>query len=422
MYFHAFYPVGLNLPLRRRPWLSFLLLGSMAVTFLWWRYAPHALAIRPVDLVFWPGNRAPATVLTAVFLHGDWLHLIGNLVYLWVFAPPLEDRLGPGRFLLVFLMLGAAGNLAHGALAVSGWFGAQATGVLGASGAISGLLGIALTRLAFARVVVAYWIFAPLQGQNRAGRRELALPVAVLAWLLLQITNAAVAPITGTGVSYGAHFGGFLLGLVLGWGLGLGREGRAESSLVRARQHLERGEAFAAMGAYGEYLAVTPGDLAAQREYARAEVMAGQDRSAVARLKGVYEIQRQRGDVDAALDVYLEGRRLLPGLGLTAGEIVELARHLETKADRQGALQAYQDLLAVGPQHRSAPRAWVRIVMLLHDDPRRSEETQQWLQRAWAALPPGAWRDFLADAFNLAADRRGELAAGPAGCSAAPGS
>ena len=64
MYFYAFYPIGLDLTLKRRPWLSWTIIASMVVTFLWQQYAPYRLPVLPQELVFWPGNGAPLTVKT----------------------------------------------------------------------------------------------------------------------------------------------------------------------------------------------------------------------------------------------------------------------------------------------------------------------------------------------------------------------
>ena len=202
MYFFYFYPLGLDQRRRRRPVLSWALMALMLVAFLWARYVPLAFAFKPWDLVFQPGYGSPLTALTAIFLHGGWVHLIGNLIYFHVFGPPLEDRLGPVRFLLYFLVMGVAGNLVHGVFSNMGILGPAGVGVLGASGAIAGLIGFSMVRFYSARVTVAWWVFAPIGGQNRAGRSPVPVAAAAVLWLLFQVVQALVAGETGANVSF----------------------------------------------------------------------------------------------------------------------------------------------------------------------------------------------------------------------------
>ena len=283
MYFCYFYPVGLDLPRRRQPWLSILLIGSIVGAFVWQRWFPGRFSLHPWDLVFYVGSAKPWTAVTALFLHAGWLHLFGNLVYLMVLLPSLEDRLGRAGLLLVFLLTGVGGNLAHGIAAWQNWLGQGGLGILGVSGAISGLLGFALVRLPYARIAVVYWVFAPLLGQNRAGRAYLPLPAAVGLWLLLQVVNASLAPESGSLVSYPAHLGGFGLGVLLALAMGGLSQGRAESRLARARRYVERGQGWAAAGAYTEYLEQVADDLPVYLEQARALVLAGAGNQAIGR-------------------------------------------------------------------------------------------------------------------------------------------
>jgi membrane associated rhomboid family serine protease len=407
MYFYAFYPIGLDLQLRCRPWLSWGIIASMVVTFLWQQYAPYVGPIYPQDLVFLPGNGSPATVITAIFLHGGWLHLAGNLLYLGVFAPALEDRLGRVRFLLLFLMLGAAGNIAHGYVAVGNLLGQGGLGVMGASGAISGLMGVALVRLSYARVAIAYWVFAPLVGQNRAGRQRLPLPVAVLSWLLLQLVQTAVARESGATVSYGAHLGGFALGLLLGLLLGYAPLARAEAALQQARDQFTLGNALAATGAYEEYLRVYPDDRDVQRERARAEVVAGQRGAALASYRDLYRTYLREGRVPRALDVFREARHVQRGAGLSSTELADLANWFERSLAYQDAVGVYQDLVDLHPDAVECGRAWVRIVTLLHGTLGLTDEARDWLAFARDRQPPGAWRDYLLAEFRLAEATRG---------------
>ncbi len=414
MYFCYFFPAGLDLPRRRPPWLSAALIGSIVAVFAWQRWLPGLWPVHPWDLVYHAGASPPWTAITAVWLHAGWLHLAGNVVYLLVFLPAAEDRLGRLGTLLLFLAAGTGGNLAHGIAAWQDWLGQGGLGILGASGAVSGLLGYALVRLGHGRLAIVYWVLAPLQGQNRAGRCLLPLPAAVFFWLLLQVAQALIAGESGSQVSYPAHLGGFLAGLVLALAMGGRGEAAAESSLLRARRYLQDGQALAAAGAYADYLASAPDDLQAAGEQARALAMAGLQGQAVEAYRALYDRAAGAGRWDIALATLAEGRRAMPGLGLSVEALAAAAHRAEKSGDQELALHVYTDLVQKGCHHPAVSRAWVRLLLLLHADERRRADLDAWLERARHELPAGPWRDYLDQTFTPVRPDRATPAAGRA--------
>lgn len=151
-------------------------------------------------------------VLTCMFLHGGWLHLLGNLVSLRVFGDQIEDRLGHVRFLLFYLMCGVCAALLHVAVAPH-----SRVPTLGASGAIAGVLGAYLLLFPFewVRFVVPVLIFPILV--------KLPAIVYLLFWIATQVlggyrTLADGSPAAG-GIAFWAHIGGFLAGMywIHGW-------------------------------------------------------------------------------------------------------------------------------------------------------------------------------------------------------------
>jgi len=159
------------------------------------------------------------SVLTAMFLHGGWLHLLGNMLFLYVFGNNVEDRLGRLRFLAFYLVCGYAATYGFAAVSPS-----ADTPLVGASGAIAGVLGAYLVLFPRARVwsLLTFLFFLPVR-----------LPAwAVLgSWFVLQALYSAGAGITdatgGGGVAYLAHVVGFVVGALLVWRLrGPGRDRR----------------------------------------------------------------------------------------------------------------------------------------------------------------------------------------------------
>jgi len=155
---------------------------------------------------FIPGTGGYFTLVTSMFLHGGWMHVIGNMLYLWIFGNNIEDSMGHLRFILFYLITGLAAAAAHLA------FNAASTvPTIGASGAVSGVLGAYLVLFPHARVqtLVTLGFFI----------RIIYVPawVLLLFWIGLQLLNQALAPIdpAAGGVAYAAHIGGFAAGLVL---------------------------------------------------------------------------------------------------------------------------------------------------------------------------------------------------------------
>lgn len=148
------------------------------------------------------------TVLTAMFLHGGWLHLAGNMLYLWIFGNNVEDIMGSFRFLLFYLICGV---LAFGAHVLSAPYSKVPT--LGASGAIAGVLGAYLVRFPRAQVDSCLFLFIFVT--------VVRLPaILVLAfWFVLQLFQGTLSLIGNQGEAGGvavwAHVGGFIAGMAL---------------------------------------------------------------------------------------------------------------------------------------------------------------------------------------------------------------
>jgi membrane associated rhomboid family serine protease len=166
-----------------------------------------------------PFRKTPAlSVLTAMFLHGGWLHLLGNMLFLYVFGNNVEDRLGRLRYLAFYLVCGYAATYGYSLFDPS-----SSTPLVGASGAIAGVLGAYLVLFPRARVwsLLTFFFFLPVR-----------LPAWLVlgSWFALQylyFRGAGVAD--GGGVAYGAHVVGFIVGAALVWRLrGSGRDRRVD--------------------------------------------------------------------------------------------------------------------------------------------------------------------------------------------------
>lgn len=149
-------------------------------------------------------------LIVSLFLHGGWLHLAFNMLFLWVFGPGLEERLGKMRFLLFYLGCGVVASLAH---VITHPF--SPIPVIGASGAISGVLGaylILLTRSWILTYFPPIFLF------------PVPAPLFIVLWMLSQIASALhflpqLTGGTGSEIAWMAHIGGFAIGAFIAWGI-----------------------------------------------------------------------------------------------------------------------------------------------------------------------------------------------------------
>jgi membrane associated rhomboid family serine protease len=160
-------------------------------------------SVIPADIV---AGHHWITLLTAMFLHGSWSHIIGNMVFLWAFAPEIEDAMGPWRFGAFYLLGGLAASIAQ----VAADPGSTVPN-LGASGAIAAVMGAFLVTYPRDRIRAALIIFVFV--------RVTFIPAALLIglWFLTQLLSVGVvAPTETGGVAYVAHIGGLVFGALTG--------------------------------------------------------------------------------------------------------------------------------------------------------------------------------------------------------------
>jgi membrane associated rhomboid family serine protease len=163
-----------------------------------WAFIPARFSAAPAS--------AAITILTSMFMHGGWMHLFGNMLFLWIFGDNVEDRFGHVQFLFFYLLVGLAATLAQFALAPH-----STLPNVGASGAIAGVLGAYILMFPQSRVNVLL------------GRQIVAMPAIIVLgmWIALQLFSGmgSIAHTNETadagGVAYMAHIGGFFAGFLL---------------------------------------------------------------------------------------------------------------------------------------------------------------------------------------------------------------
>ncbi|HVX02894.1 MAG TPA: rhomboid family intramembrane serine protease [Nitrososphaera sp.] len=206
-----------------RPWLNYALIGINVAVFIWQAsvtsFFTDEQAVTRMFLTYgtvpdrlfseFPGSAF--TVVTSMFMHGGVAHIVGNMVFLWVFGDNIEDKFGRVRYILLYIGWGFAAALLHSAVAVS--IGDGAVPAVGASGAISGVLGSYMVLFPRARIytiITAFFIYT------------VRIPVLIYIpfWFALQLILGVIGqlgPLGGdSGVAYFAHVGGFIAGAITG--------------------------------------------------------------------------------------------------------------------------------------------------------------------------------------------------------------
>ena len=212
-------PISDDNPVRHAPILNYVFVASCVLAFGWqlslsefeFERSLADFAFVPVNL-FHGGSLAPLggsswawlTLATSMFLHGGWLHLGGNMLYLWIFGNNIEDAMGHFRYLIFYFACGIGAALSEGVVNPG-----SDVPMVGASGAISGVLAAYLLIFPRARVTV----IVPL------GILLYPLKISALYvigfWFLIQLFQAGLADPNEPGIAWWAHIGGFAAGLIL---------------------------------------------------------------------------------------------------------------------------------------------------------------------------------------------------------------
>ncbi len=210
-------PLRDNVPSRSRPYVTWALIVTNILVWVLYQLpdlegSVRELAYQPcevVDSCTQTGQDWPVTAVTSMFMHGGWEHLLGNMLFLWIFGNNIEDVLGHVRYLVFYLAGGFAATALQSVVTI--WTGTDADAAipnLGASGAVSAVLGAYLLLLPRARVLTIIFFIL----------REIPAIAFLGFWFLYQLYSGGASlqrPEEGGGVAFFAHVGGFVIGFLL---------------------------------------------------------------------------------------------------------------------------------------------------------------------------------------------------------------
>jgi len=261
-------------------------------------------------------------------------------------------------------------------------------GVVGASGAIAGILGLCAVRLHFAHLRLGYWTFMPLQAFTRAGTANIPLLAAITLWFVLQAGLALMQLHgAGAGVAVGSHLGGLAAGVALGLMLGSRRAAQCDALLRRGQRYRDRAQWFAAQSEFIEYVRRVPGDPDGQLELARTYRLTGRNALADDHYRVACNVLASHGRLDRVEAVYLEAEKGNPSFVLAPALQLQLAQAQERSMRAAAAVQTYLRYAQEHPETQSAPLALYRAACLAAKRPGNADHAQSLYQRLMDDYP-----------------------------------
>jgi len=340
-----------------------------------------------------PAHPTLLSLITANFLHGGWLHIIGNMWFLWLAGAVLEDTWGRVIYPAFYLIAGVLALQVH-AMANPGSF----TPTIGASGAIAGLMGAFLVRFPTTKIEMGYLFF------YRLYRFKMAAYWLLPVWLLTEVFYGSVFG-QYSGTAHWAHVGGFVFGALIAVGVRkTGLEQIAEKGiqekiswvshplLAQASEHMEKGELDPAAASLQKLLLEKPDSIDAHRmlqriHWEKNDLPAHRDA-----LAKILSLEIKANDHEGALQTYQDFRKA-GGQKLPASLWLEFCRLLETQPDVSRAADEYLELARAYPAEKQALLGQMAAGRIYLKRLNRPEDALHWYEAAQASsIPHADWQ------------------------------
>ena len=344
----VFIPLGIAEERRRATVVTWWLMGFTAVCMLGQqavlRFGGPELYEQMIVGLGWESFSKPWGLVTYQFLHGDLMHIAGNMLFLWVFGVPVEERLGRWRFLAVYLLGGMAAGIAQSVVEPGSL-------TIGASGSVAAITG-------------AFLVLAPRAPMRVLFFFLLIMVISIPAWwfivfaiakdFLLQTWSTANGGVSG--VAHAAHLGGYAFGfgaamlmLAKGWAE------RGPYNLFTMHRQARRRRAFK--------LAMEQTERSVEKAVARARRASEANPEGEAARSALVTLV-QSGQMGEAVDAYRVFAKDYPSMALPRDVQLGLAQHLHGAGEHELAAKAFGAFVERSPNDREAPVAWLMLAIL----------------------------------------------------------
>ena len=387
-----FIPLGTTRPRWRVPYFTY---GLMAVTVA--GFVAQMSAEEPLSAAFNSAHPSLSGLIASVFMHGGIIHLAGNMLFLWLFATLTEDVFG-ARLLLGFYFLSHVGAVGLDLLVTAISFPIMPDRPLvGASGAIAGIMG--LSAACFLRTKVRVWYLIGMYVYWRIGTVELGAPVFVGLWAAWELLQGTIT--TGLGIpsatAHWAHIGGFAVGLGGALALNL-RKRVVYTDLVGGRRPVTSDfEAFRQAGELEQMVKRSPKDADAWHALGRAREASGRVQKAgeaYARALELFLAER-RGEEAVAAYRALKEYQGVPEL--PAALLFLLACSLEQGGRKKDAFLIFRQVMRVGPPGPQTETALLRAAEIARELPGYRLEAKRCYEALLKDFPYSSWRGLAMD-------------------------
>ncbi len=397
-----FIPIRTDYRMTRRPWVNYALIAVNVLVFVL-GYGGASKAIRPWLLD--PGSPRLLQFFTSVFLHADVVHLLGNMVFLWVFGNALNDSFGHLAYLAFYLSGGVLAGVGYLVLAGS-------APVLGASGAIAAVTGAYLVLFPRVRVTVLVILYFITTWQVSS-----LLFVGFQVVYNLLMTMAATAG-TGGGVAYAAHSSGYVFGIVLAVGLLvakiLPRDARDLLSLFSHSRRRQKYRRMVSQG-YEPFRAAGPGRAGAQPSpFGRwVETKTVQSATSDTQAAREFELRRDiaaacsRHDLTTAAEKYLQLVQIADDAVLSRQNQLDVANQLMAAEQYPAAADAYERFLRHYRTYEHIADIHLMLGLLYGRYLQQHDRAEQYLLRAIEALRDARKIEMARNELQAVRHRRG---------------
>ncbi len=372
-------PYASDLKLTKNPVVTWTLLAVFSILWICSFYLEKTVGIGRVNLLFLqlgitPAHFHPLTLFTYMFLHASWVHLLVNLFYLWVFGAGVEEAVGRGKYLLLFIASGVLGGLLQTIVYMTMLpLASQQMPIVGASAACAGLMGIFAVRYYRAKLAFVGLPFRP-QVVAVVG---VFLSIEILLGLYFLATNSAEG-----GVAHWAHVGGFVFGLAFAQFTKLGDAAELAYLNQDATQAMAQSVPGAAIKKWELLMAKDPTKANVRVELARAWLLLGDLEHASQRYLEALHLYLSQNLRSEAAQLYVEirsGEQDVQGtlkksesrasvsailIKLTPTQLFQLANALEERKDHVNAAELFRAVTVSAPESPEAETAQLKAITL----------------------------------------------------------
>ena len=411
-----FLPIGTTRPCWRAPWVTYLLILLNVAVF-----GLQIVLGEGMPEGFVPAHPNPLMWVLATFMHGGIFHLLGNMLFLWLFATIAEDVLGPGLLLGFYFAANLGASLLHGVMGAVASPAELEVPVIGASGAIAGIMGLA--SVCFMKTKVRVWYLIGMLYIWRVGVVEIAAPAFLGLWVgwevvqgLLLTAVQAHADVGIGGVAHWAHVGGFAVGLAGALVLGLNRRVARSDAVEGRTAALHEFGAYEQRGDLEQMGEKAPEDAELWHALAQAREQSGSGEVARQAYAKALELSLRQGHAHIAVPAWRSLTEDGQVFDLPADLRFPLARSLDEGGRKEDAFHTYRELALDGGAGPRTETSLVRAGEIAIGLPAFRAEAAIFFQRLMRDFPYGAWRDLALNRLReLGVDPDQALADAPSG-------